>query len=109
MPRTPAHRLSAYRALARPGPSATGSGAAMTDTAHPGPVLRFTTRDVAAPARSRALWELREQGLLPIEPLLDRVPAVDLLKLRLPGTSILAGTFAGVRQGDDPGLAGADG
>jgi AraC-like DNA-binding protein len=80
----------------------------MTDTAHPAPVLRFTTRDVAAPARSRALWELREQGLLPIEPLLDRVPAVDLLKWRLPGTSILAGTFAGVRQGDDPGLAGAD-
>jgi AraC-like DNA-binding protein len=69
--------------------------------------LRFTTRDLPVPSRRRALGELREQGLLPIEPLAECSPRVDLQKWRLPGASVLSGTFAGVRQDGDPHPAGA--
>jgi len=61
--------------------------------------LRFSTREVPVPSRRNALNELRAQGLLPLEPLPDCSPRVDLLKWRLPGAWILTGTFAGVRQG----------
>ena len=70
--------------------------------------LRFNIRDVPVPSRRRALHELREQGLLPIEPLKGRAPHVDLVKWRLPGISVLCGTFAGVRQGGEPGQGQAD-
>ena len=72
------------------------------------PPLRFTTRDIPVPSRRRALYELREQGLLPLEPLPDCAPRVDLLKWRLPGASVLSGTFAGVRQGGECGPAAGD-
>jgi hypothetical protein len=68
--------------------------------------LRFNIRDVPVPSRRRALHELREQGLLPIEPLKGCAPHVDLVKWRLPGISVLCGTFAGVRQGGEQGQAG---
>lgn len=80
----------------------------MADTAAAGSALRFTTRDVPVPSRRRALYELREQGLLPLQPLPGCAPRVDLLKWRLPGASILSGTFAGVSQASESGPAGAD-
>jgi AraC-like DNA-binding protein len=78
-------------------------GAAM-----PGPdpaMLAFSTRHLPPPSRHRALHELSEQGLLPVVPLADRVPRVDLVKWRLPGASVLSGRFGGVRQcgGQEPG------
>jgi AraC-like DNA-binding protein len=73
----------------------------MADTTGAVLPLRFTTREVPLPARRQALFELREQGLLPLAPLPDTAPDVDLLKWRLPGASVLSGTFAGVRQGGE--------
>jgi AraC-like DNA-binding protein len=69
--------------------------------------LAFTTRDIPRPSRRRALHTLIEQGLLPVEPLAHHTPEVDLVKWRLPGASILAGTFAGVRQNGEPERAAA--
>jgi AraC-like DNA-binding protein len=69
--------------------------------------LAFTTRDIPRPSRRRALHTLIDQGLLPVEPLAQHTPEVDLVKWRLPGASILAGTFAGVRQNGEPGRAAA--
>ena len=80
----------------------------MAGATGPVPPLRFTTRDIPVPARRRALHELREQGLLPLEPLPGCTPRVDLLKRRLPGASVLSGTFAGVRQGGESGPAAGD-
>ena len=70
------------------------------------PPLRFTTRGVPQPSRRRTLHELSEQGLVPVVPLPDCVPQVDLVKWRLPGASVLSGTFAGVRQDSGPASAG---
>jgi len=72
----------------------------------PAPPLRFTTRGIPEPSRHRALHELSEQGLLPVVPLPDCAPRVDLVKWRLPAASVLSGTFAGVRQGGGPASAG---
>jgi AraC-like DNA-binding protein len=58
----------------------------------------FTTRDIPGPSRRHALHTLIERGLLPVEPLANHTPEVDIVKWRLPDASILAGTFAGVRQ-----------
>ena len=41
---------------------------------------------------------LVDQGLLPVEPLADATPGVDLVKWHLAGASVLRGRFAGVRQ-----------
>jgi AraC-like DNA-binding protein len=70
--------------------------------------LAFTTRDLPPPARRRALHELSEQGLLPVMPLPDSAPLVDLVKWRLPGASVLDARFAGVRQSGGPASADAD-
>jgi AraC-like DNA-binding protein len=69
------------------------------------PPLTFSTRGLAVASRRRALRRLREQGLLPVEPLSDAAPHVDLVKWHLPGASVLRGSFAGVRQ---EGVPGAD-
>jgi AraC-like DNA-binding protein len=60
---------------------------------------------VAAPTRVRALRSLREQGLLPIEPLPDAAAHVELVKWRLPGASVLWGRLDGVRQVAEEGSA----
>jgi AraC-like DNA-binding protein len=60
--------------------------------------LTFTTRGVPVPARRGALRVLAERGLVPVEPLDEHAPAVELVKWRLPGASVLWGRFAGVRQ-----------
>jgi AraC-like DNA-binding protein len=80
----------------------------MAGAAEAVPPLRFTTRDIPVQSRRQALYGLREQGLLPLEPLPDCASRVDLLKWRLPGAWVLYGTFAGVRQGGGPAPAGAD-
>lgn len=72
------------------------------------PALRFTTLDVPVPARQRALNELREQGLLPIEPIGSQLPRVKLVKWHLPGARVLFGSFAGVRQGGEAEAAIAE-
>src|SRR5438093_9366041 len=89
------------RRLTRDGPGAAMAG---QDPA----TLAFSTRDLPRPARRRALHELSEQGLLPIVPLPDSAPRVDLVKWRLPGASVLSGTFAGVRQVSGPVSAAPD-
>jgi AraC-like DNA-binding protein len=66
----------------------------------PGPdpaTLTFSTRNLPPPSRYRALHELSERGLLPVVPLADRTPRVDLVKWRLPGASVLS-----VRQCGEP-------
>jgi AraC-like DNA-binding protein len=63
------------------------------------PALTFSTRGVPEPSRRDLLHELSEQGLLPVKPLAGLMPRVDLIKWRLPGVSVLSGTFAGVSQG----------
>jgi hypothetical protein len=71
----------------------------------PGPdpaTLTFSTRHLPQPSRHRALRELSERGLLPVVPLADRTPRVDLVKWRLPGVSVLSGRFGGVRQCGEP-------
>jgi AraC-like DNA-binding protein len=69
--------------------------------------LAFTTRDIPRPSRGRALHTLIDQGLLAVEPLTHHTPEVELVKWRLPGASILAGNFAGVRQNGEPGRESA--
>lgn len=76
----------------------------------PGPdpaTLTFSTRHLPPPSRHRALHELSEQGLLPVVPLADRTPRVNLVKWRLPGASVLSGRFGGVRQCGEPDSGGA--
>jgi len=76
----------------------------------PGPdpaTLTFSTRHLPPPSRHQALHELSEQGLLPVVPLADRTPRVDLVKWRLPGVSVLSGRFGGVRQCGEPESGGA--
>jgi len=80
----------------------------MTGLRSPTPPLRFSTRGVPGAHRSRALHELSEQGLLPVVPLPGRDPHADLVKWRLPGASVLSGSFAGVRQHGGPAAAGRD-
>jgi hypothetical protein len=58
--------------------------------------------------RPAALHQLSEQGLLPVVPLPDATPRVDLVKWRLPGAAVLCGTFAGVRQGSGSPSGGPD-
>jgi AraC-like DNA-binding protein len=80
----------------------------MTGLMSPTPPLRFSTRGVPGAHRSRVLHELSEQGLLPVVPLPGRDPHADLVKWRLPGASVLSGSFAGVRQHGGPAAAGQD-
>ncbi|MGK5685590.1 helix-turn-helix domain-containing protein [Actinoplanes sp. URMC 104] len=71
--------------------------------------LTFTTRGLAVASRGPVLCALLERGLLPVEPLPGRTPAVELTKWRLPGASVLWASFAGVRQRGDPATAGPPG
>jgi AraC-like DNA-binding protein len=64
--------------------------------------LRFSTRKLPRGARRQAVTTLHERGLLPVVPLPDTTPAVELLKWRLPGASVLSARLAGVRQIGDP-------
>jgi AraC-like DNA-binding protein len=76
----------------------------MVEAARP---LTFSTRGVPAPSRIRALRGLREQGLIPIEPLPGAAAHVELVKWRLPGASVLWGRLDGVRQVAEEGAGGS--
>jgi AraC-like DNA-binding protein len=60
--------------------------------------FRFSTGDLPPRARGGALRELHERGLVPVEPLPDRVVHVEIAKWLLPRAGVLSGTFGGVRQ-----------
>lgn len=64
--------------------------------------MRFSTAELPARARERAIRELRERGLLPMEPLRGHPVHARLTKWFLPGASVLTGTLGGVRQDGDP-------
>src|SRR5215831_14897597 len=60
--------------------------------------FRFSTDGVPEGERVKAVRELRDRGILPIEPLPGRLVHVDIAKWFLPGLGILSGTFGGLRQ-----------
>src|SRR5215471_15385708 len=62
----------------------------------------FSTADFPANARRNAVCELRERGIMPIEPLQDGALSVQVTKCLLPGAGILSGTLCGVRQEGTP-------
>jgi AraC-like DNA-binding protein len=64
--------------------------------------LRFSTTGLPERARDRGIRELRERGLLPIEPLRGSAVQVRLTKWFLPDASVLSGTLGGVRQVGGP-------
>jgi AraC-like DNA-binding protein len=70
--------------------------------------LQFSTRAVPAPARATAVRALHERGLLPIEPLPDATPAVELVKWQLPGLSALSARFTDVQQVGRPDAEAGD-
>src|SRR5215471_9913503 len=69
--------------------------------------FHFATDDLPEPRRNLALWGLRDRGLLPLEPLPDRVAHADISKEFLPGIGVLSGTLSGVRQHASPQMQGA--
>jgi AraC-like DNA-binding protein len=60
--------------------------------------VQFSTAGVPRAKRAGLLGELRERGILPIEPVADGVADVAISKWFLPGASLLSGTLSGVRQ-----------
>lgn len=64
--------------------------------------FRFSTGGVPMGERRKAVRELRDRGILPIEPLPDRAVHVDIAKRFLPGLGILSGTLSGLRQEGTP-------
>jgi AraC-like DNA-binding protein len=64
--------------------------------------MRFSTVGLPARARDRAVRELRERGLLPMEPLRGCTLQASLTKWFLPGASVLTGALSGLRQDGGP-------
>jgi AraC-like DNA-binding protein len=69
--------------------------------------FRFSINDIPASRRANAVCELRERGILPIEPLPDSNLRLDITKWTLPGVGILSGMLCGLRQDGTPQSAGA--
>src|SRR5215467_5255008 len=69
--------------------------------------FRFSIKDVPVRERRNAVCELRERGLLPIEPLPDSDLQLEIAKWVLPGVGIMSGTLCGVRQEGTPHSVGA--
>jgi len=63
----------------------------------PGP-FRFSTAEIPVRERRNAVCELRERGVLPIEPLPDAALWMEIAKRFLPGTGMFSGTLSGTRQ-----------
>ena len=61
-------------------------------------LFRFSTKGVPLRERPEAVRELRDRGILPVEPLPDRPIHLDIAKWFLPGLGILSGTLGGLRQ-----------
>jgi len=70
--------------------------------------FRFSTEDLPVSERRNAVCELRERGILPIDPLADRDLHVRIAKWCLPGAGILSGRLCGLRQEGTPQTAGDD-
>lgn len=68
--------------------------------------FRFCTADLPTRERGKAVHDLRERGILPIEPLPDHEVHVQIVKWFLPGAGILYGTLGGLRQDATPRAAG---
>ena len=60
--------------------------------------FRFSTGCLPVSERATAVRELRERGILPVEPLPDRALRVQITKWSLPGAGILSGRLCGLRQ-----------
>ena len=58
----------------------------------------ISTSELSPRERAGAVLGLRERGILPLEPLADRIPQADILKWRMEGAAILLGTLGGLRQ-----------
>jgi AraC-like DNA-binding protein len=69
--------------------------------------FNFSTADLPADERRNAVCELRERGIIPIEPLPDSAISVQITKCFFPGAGILSGTLCGVRQEGTPRAVGA--
>jgi AraC-like DNA-binding protein len=70
--------------------------------------LRFSIDQLAVSERAGAIRRLRGAGILPMEPLPDRVLGANISKLALPGLGILAGTLSGLRIDGDSEAPGGD-
>jgi AraC-like DNA-binding protein len=70
--------------------------------------FRFSTKGVPERERFRAVRELRDRGVVPIEPLPNGPVHVDISKWFLPGLGILSGTLCGLRQDGTPGTENDD-
>jgi len=64
--------------------------------------FRFSTDGVPESQRPRAIRELRDRAILPMEPLPNRAVHLDIAKWFLPSLSILSGTLCGLRQEGTP-------
>ena len=60
---------------------------------HQSELFHFSTDGLPQYDRYKVVLELRERGILPIEPLPDRTVHVDITKWFLPGLGILSGIF----------------
>jgi AraC-like DNA-binding protein len=69
--------------------------------------FRFSINDIPPSKRAHAVCELRERGILPIEPLPDSNLRLDITKWTLPRVGILSGMLCGLRQDGTPESAGA--
>jgi hypothetical protein len=66
-------------------------------TAEPGS-FHFSSSDLPPSERGKAVRELHERGIVPLEPLPDCSLHAQITKWFLPGAGILAGTLSGLRQ-----------
>ncbi|WP_262269098.1 AraC family transcriptional regulator [Microvirga yunnanensis] len=67
--------------------------------------FRFSTAEIPACDRRDAILRLRERGVLPIEPLPDALPSLQITKFAVPGMGVLSGRLNGLRQeGRPPGI-----
>jgi hypothetical protein len=60
----------------------------------------FSTSKLAPRERAAAVLVLREKGIMPLEPLADRIPHVDILKWGMEGAGILLATHPSYPPGD---------
>jgi AraC-like DNA-binding protein len=71
-----------------------------------GATWSFSTARLPPSERATALYDLRERGILPLEPLPGRFTQAEFTKWSLPGISVLSGTLGGLRQSGAPPDAG---
>ena len=61
-------------------------------------IWSFSTSKLSPRERAGAVLGLRERGIMPLEPLADRIPHVDILKWGMEGAAILLATHDGLRH-----------